>query len=68
MTLSSASQDFERKSDMSSKATSKAPSTEKASRMRLVWGYEVGVVQGKNVPSTLNAPTNVLAVLMGKDF
>ena len=68
MTLSSAYQDFERKSDMSSKATSKAPSAEKASRMGLAWGYGVGEVQGKDVPSAFNAPTNVLAVLMGKDF
>ena len=68
MTLSSASQDFERKSDMSSKATFKAPSAEKASRMGLAWGYGVGVVQGKDITTALNAPTNVLAVLMGKDF
>ena len=68
MTLSSASQDFERKNDMSSKATSKVPSTEKTSRMRLAWGYRVGVVQGEDVTTALNAPTNVLAILMGKDF
>ena len=67
MTLSSAFQDFKRKSDMSSKAASKAPSEEKASRMGLTWGYGVGVIQGKDVISALNAPTNVLAVLMGKD-
>ena len=67
MTLSSASQDFKRKSDMSSKAASKAPLKEKASRMGLIWGYGVGVVQGKDVTSALNAPTNVLAILMGKD-
>ena len=66
-TLSSAPQDFKRKSDISSKAASKAPSKEKASRMGLTWGYGVGVVQGKDVTSTLNAPTNVLAILMGKD-
>jgi len=68
MTLSSAYQDFERKSDMSSKKTFKAPSAEKASKVELAWGYGVGVVQGKDAPSALNAPTNVLAVLMGKDF
>ena len=67
MTLSSASQDFKRKSDMSSKAAFKAPSEEKASRMGLTWEYGVGVVQGKDVISALNAPTNVLAVLMEKD-
>ena len=53
---------------MSSKATSKAPLVEKSSRMGLAWGYGVGVVQGKNVPSALNVPIVVLAVLMGKDF
>ena len=52
---------------MSSKVASEAPSEEKASRMRLTWGYEVGVVQGKDVTFALNAPTNVLAILMGKD-
>ena len=67
MTLSLASQDFEGKSDMSSKAASKRPPEEEASRMGLTWEYGVGVVQGKDVISALNAPTNVLAVLMGKD-
>ena len=45
----------------------KAPLEEKVSRMGLIWEYGVGVVQGKDVTSTLNAPTNVLAILMGKD-
>ena len=67
ITLSSASQNFKRKSDVSSKAAFKAPPEEKASRMRLTWGYGVGVVQGKDITSALNAPTNVLAILMGKD-
>ena len=67
MTLSSASQDFEGKSDMSSKAASKRPPEEEASRMGPTWGYEVEVVQGKYVTSTLNAPTDVLTILMGKD-
>ena len=67
MTLSSESQDFKRKSDMSSKAASKVLSKEKTSRMGLIWGYGVGVIQGKDITSALNAPTNVLAVLMGKD-
>ena len=67
MTLSSESQDFKRKSDMSSKAASKVLSEEKTSRMGLTWGYGVGVIQGKDITSALNAPTNVLAVLMGKD-
>ena len=68
MTLSSASQDLKGKNDMSSKAASKAPPEEKASKMGLIWGYGVGVVQGKDVTFALNAPTNVLAILMGKDF
>ena len=67
MALSSASQDFKWKSDMSSKAASKAPPEENASRMGLTWGYGVGVVQGKDVTSTLNALINVLTALMGKD-
>ena len=66
MTLSSASQDFKGKSDMLSKAASKVE--EEASRMGLTWGYGVVVVQGKDVTSALNVPTNVLAILMGKDF
>ena len=67
MILSSASQDFKGKSDISSKAASKMPPEEEASRMGPTWGYEVGVVQGKYVTSTLNAPTNVLVILMRKD-
>ena len=67
MTLSSASQDFKGKSDISSKATSKMPSEEEASRMGPTWGYRMGVVQGKYVTSVLNAPTNVLAILMRKE-
>ena len=67
MTLSSASQDFEEKSDMSSKATSKKTPEEEASRMGPTWGYGVEVVQGKYVPSALNASTNVLTILMRKN-
>ena len=67
MTLSSASRGLKGNDDMSSKAASKAPPEVKASRMELTWGYGVGVVQGKDVTSTLNAPTNVLVILMGKD-
>ena len=67
MTLSSASHDFRGKSDMSSKVAFKAPPKEEASRMGFTWGYGVGVVRGKYVTSTLNAPTNVLSILMGKD-
>ena len=64
MTLSSASQDLKGKNDMSSKAASKAPPEKNAIRMGLAWGYGMVVVQGKDVTSALNAPTNVLAILM----
>ena len=67
MILSSASRGLKRKNDMSSKVASKALLEEKVSRMGLARGYSVGVVQGKDVTSTLNAPTNVLATLIGKD-
>ena len=67
MTLSSASQGLEGKNDTSSKAAPKALPKEKASRIGLARGYSVGEVQGKDVISALNAPTNVLATLMGKD-
>ena len=67
MTLSSASQGLKGKNDMSSKAASKALPEEKTSRMGLALGNGVGVVQGQDVTSALNAPTNILAILMGKD-
>ena len=67
ITLSLASQDFEGKSDMASKADSKRPLEEEASRMGPTWGYGVEVVQGKYVPSALNASTNVSTILMRKD-
>ena len=67
MTLSSASQGLKGNDDMSSKAASKALREKKASGMGLARGYSVGMVQGKDVISALNAPTNVLATLMGKD-
>ena len=65
--LSSASQNLEGKNDTSSKAVPKALPEEKASRIGLARGYNVGAVQGKDVTSALNAPTNILATLMGKD-
>ena len=43
------------------------PTEEEASRMGPAWGYRVGVVQGKYATSALNAPANVLAILMRKD-
>ena len=65
--MSSASQDFEGKSDMSSRTASKRPPEEEESRMGPTWGYGVEVVQGKYVPSALNASTNVPTILMRKD-
>ena len=67
MILSSASQNLEGKNDTPSKAAPKALLEEKTSTVGLAQGYSVGVVQGKVVTSALNAPTNVLAILMGKD-
>ena len=67
MTLSSASRGLKGNNDTSSKTASKALPEEKASGMGLAGGCGVGIVQGKNVTSALNAPTNVLVTLMGKD-
>ena len=67
MTLSSASQDLKGKNDMSSKVASKRPLEAEAGRMEPTWGYGVEVVQGKYVPSALNASTNDLTILMRKD-
>ena len=61
------SQGLEGKNDTSSKVAPKELPEEKASIMGLARGYSVGVVQRKDVTSVLNAPTNVLATLMGKD-
>ena len=65
--LSSASQNLEGKNDTPSKAAPKALSEEKTGTIGLARGYSVGAVQGKYVTFALNAPTNVLASLMGKD-
>ena len=67
MTLSSAFQDFIRKSNISLKAAPKKPPEEVASRMGPTWGYGVELVQGKYVPSALKAPANILTILMRKD-
>ena len=67
MTLSSASRGLKGNNGTSSKAASKALPKEKASGMGLARGCSVGMDQGKDVISALNAPTNVLATLMGKD-
>ena len=65
--LSSTSQGLEGKNGTPSKAAPKALPKEKTSTIGLARGYSVGAVQGKDVTSALNAPTNVLATLMGKD-
>ena len=65
--MSLASQNLERKNDTLSKAAPKVLPEERTSTVGLAWGYSVGAVQGKAVTSALNAPTNVLATLMGKD-
>ena len=67
MALSSTFQDFKRKSNISLKAAPKKPLEEEASRMGTMWGYDAELVQGKYIPSALNAPANVLTILMRKD-
>ena len=66
MTPSLASQGLEGKNNTSSKAAFKALLEEKMSRIGFARGYSVGRVQGKDV-TALNAPTNVLTMLMEKD-
>ena len=65
--LSSAPQHLEGKNGTSSKTAPKALSEERASTVERAREYSVGLVQGKTVTSALNALTNVLATLMGKD-
>ena len=65
--VGSAFQDFKGKSNISLKAAPKKPPEEEASIMRPTWGYGAELVQGKYVPSALNAPANVLTILMRKD-
>ena len=62
-----ASQNLEGKNDTPSKAAPEALTEEKTSTIELARGYSVGAVQGKAVTFALNAPTNVLTTLMGKD-
>ena len=66
-TLSSALQDFKGKSNVSMKDAPKRPPEGEVSRMGPTWGYSARLVQGKYVPSALNAPASVLIMLMGKD-
>ena len=64
---SSASQDLEGKNSTSSKTAPKALPEKRASTVERALEYSIGPLQGKAVISALNAPTNVLATLMGKD-
>ena len=67
MTLSSASRGLKGNNNTSSKAASKVLPEKKVSGMGLARGCGVGIVQGKDITSALNAPTNVLTTLMRKD-
>ena len=65
--LSLASLDLEGKNGTSSKTAPEALPEERARTVERALEYSVGPVQGKAVTSTLNAPTNVLTALIGKD-
>ena len=67
MTLYSTFHDFKGKSNLSLKAAPKKLLEEEASRMGPTWGYGAELVLGKYVSSALNAPANVLTILMRKD-
>ena len=66
-TLPSALQDFKGKSNVSMNDDPKKPPEGDASRMGPTWGYGTKLVQGKYVPSALNAPASILTMLMRKD-
>ena len=66
-TLSSALQDFKGKSNVSTKVIPKQPPEGDASKMGPTWRYGAKLVQGKHVPSALNALARVLTILMRKD-
>ena len=66
-TLSLALHDFRRTGNVSMKATPKKPPKGNASRMGPTWGYSAKLIQGKYVPSALNALASVLTMLMRKD-
>ena len=66
-TLSSALQDFKGEGNFSTKAAPKKPPEGDTSGMGPTWRYGAKVVQGKHVPSALNAPASVLTMLMRKD-
>ena len=65
--LSSASQDLEGKNGTSSKTDPKVLPEKRVSTVRRALEYSIGPFQGKAVTSALNAPTNILVALMGKD-
>ena len=64
--MSSTSQNLVGKNGTPSKVAPRVLLEERASTVGRARGYSVGAVQGKTVTSALNAPTNVLAALMGK--
>ena len=66
-TLSSALQDFKGKSNVSMKTIPKQPLEGDASKMGPTWRYGAKLVQGKHVPSALNALASILTMLMRKN-
>ena len=66
MTLSSALQDFNGKSKVTMKAIPKQPPEGDMSGMGPTWRYGAKLVQGKYVPSALNAPVSILIMLNEK--
>ena len=61
-----ASQNLEGKNGTPSKAAPRVLPEERVSTVGGARRYSVGAIQEKTVTSALNAPTNVLAALMGK--
>ena len=66
-TLSSALQDFNGKSNVLIEAIPEQPPKGDVNGMGPTWRYSAKSVQGKYVPSALNAPASVLVMLMRKD-
>ena len=66
-TLSSALQDFNGKSNFSMEAIPEQPPEGDVNGMGPTWRYDAKSDQGKYVPFALNAPANVLIMLMRKD-
>ena len=60
-------QDFKGKSNVSMKAIPEQPPEGDVNGMGPKWRYNAKLVQGKHVPSTLNALASVLTMLMRKD-